>query len=73
MSIKIIITLVMIAAIVFLTLKNWAHHTIVMAGVPIVAALLMGFDLNAVTKMTLSGLNTDVMTTAMMIFSLAYF
>lgn len=73
MSIKIIITLVMIAAIVFLTLKNWAHHTIVMAGVPIVAALLMGFDLNAVTKMTLSGLNTVVMTTAMMIFSLAYF
>ena len=73
MSIKIIITLIMIIAIVVLTIKSWAHHTVVMAGVPIIAALLMGFSVGQINGMIIQGLNSVAMTTGIMLFSLAYF
>lgn len=73
MSMNIVITLAMMVAIIVLVLKNLCNAGIVMAGVPIVAAFLMGFSLEEITGFVNSGMNSVMGTISIMMFAVAYF
>lgn len=73
MSFNVIVTIVMMLAILVLLVLNKVHPGIVLGGVPIVAALVMGFGINEIQGFINSGFGVIVNTLCIMIFAILYF
>lgn len=68
-----IITLIMLAAIVVLLFKNVANTGVIMTGVPIIAALIMGFSFADINGFIGSGLNSVSGTLFLMVMAVLFF
>ncbi|WP_434311747.1 SLC13 family permease [Hominifimenecus sp. rT4P-3] len=73
MSVNVIITLIMLLAIIVLIFKSPASPGVIMTGVPIIAALLMGFGLKEVNGFIGNGLKSVSGTLFLMVFAVLYF
>lgn len=73
MSINVIITLIMLLAIIILIFKAPASPGVIMTGVPIIAAVLMGFSLKEVNGFIGNGLKSVSGTLFLMVFTVLYF
>lgn len=67
------VTLIMLAVIVVLLFKNVASTGVVMTGVPIIAALIMGFSLNEINGFIGDGLSSVRNTLFLMVFAVLFF
>ncbi len=68
-----IITLIMLVAIVVLLFKNVANTGVIMTGVPIIAALIMGFSFADINGFIGSGLNSVSGTLFLMVMAVLFF
>lgn len=68
-----IVTLIMLAVIVVLLFTNVASTGVIMTGVPIIAALIMGFSFREINGFIGSGLNSIVGTLFLMVFAVLFF
>lgn len=73
MSINVTITLIMLLAIIILIFKAPASPGVIMTGVPIIAAVLMGFSLKEVNGFIGNGLKSVSGTLFLMVFAVLYF
>ena len=68
-----IVTLIMLVVIIVLLFKNVANTGVVMTGVPIIAALLMGCSLNEINGFIGDGLSSVRNTLFLMVFAILFF
>ena len=68
-----IVTLIMLVVIIVLLFKNVANTGVVMTGVPIIAALLMGCSLNEINGFISDGLSSVRNTLFLMVFAILFF
>ncbi|RHV67514.1 hypothetical protein DXB18_05185 [Clostridium sp. OM02-18AC] len=73
MSLNVIITLLMFVVILVLLLKNVSKPGVIFTGVPIIAALLMGFSLKDINGFIGKGLQSISGTTFLMVFAVMFF
>lgn len=68
-----IVTIIMLVAIIVLLFKNVANTGVVMTGVPIIAALIMGFSLTDINGFIGDGLSSVRNTMYLMVFAILFF
>ncbi len=73
MSVNVIITLIMLLAIIVLIFKAPASPGVIMTGVPIIAAVCMGFSLSEINGFISKGLQSVGGTLFLMVFAVLYF
>lgn len=73
MSFNVIVTIVMMLAVLILLVWNKVHPGIVLGGVPIAAAFIMGFSVDEIQGFVNSGFGVIVGTLCIMIFAILYF
>ncbi len=73
MSVNVIITLIMLLAIIVLVFKAPASPGVIFTGVPIIAALFMGFSLAEINGFIGNGLKSVSGTLFLMVFAVLYF
>jgi len=73
MSIKVIITLIMFALILILLLKNVSKPGVIFAGLPLIAAVLMGYTPREINGFIGDGLKSISGTIFLMVFAVLYF
>ena len=67
------VTIVMLVVIIVLLFKNVANTGVIMTGVPIIAALIMGFSLNDINGFIGDGLSSVRNTMYLMVFAILFF
>lgn len=73
MTFDIVVTVVMICAVVVMIIKGTMHPGLVMSGLPMIAALLMGFGPTEIATFAQNGLSRIVGTLCLVIFAILYF
>lgn len=73
MSFNVIVTIIMMVTIVVLIVANASHPGIILAGVPLVAAFVMGFSVQEVQKFVNAGVGMICGTLCLMIFAIMFF
>jgi citrate-Mg2+:H+ or citrate-Ca2+:H+ symporter, CitMHS family len=73
MSFNVIVTIIMMITIVALIVTNASHPGIILAGVPLVAALVMGFSVAEIQTFVNAGVGMICSTLCLMIFAIMFF
>ncbi|MCC8059260.1 MAG: hypothetical protein LIO81_00215 [Clostridiales bacterium] len=72
-SFNAVVTIIMMILIVIFLVWNKVHSGIVLGGIPIIAALIMGFNIREIQSFMNAGFNNIIGTLCIMIFAILYF